>query len=164
MLNQSDSKTAFNIVAHADDWQLFMQPNGYRALMDSANKIIFIITTAGDVGLGDVYWKAREEGLKSSLRFCMASLGPIQESNGIKEFNGHCIHCWSVNHATCYFLRLPDGNLDGNGFSSLQFQSLAKLKTAQLNTLTAVDNSTTYESWSDFYYTLQMVIHSETIG
>ncbi|MEJ7679281.1 MAG: hypothetical protein WKG06_15780 [Segetibacter sp.] len=83
------------------------------------SKVVFIITTAGDAGAGETYWLAREEGSKSSLRFCLAPLAALSESSGTKEFNQHTINYWSVNNATCYFLRLPDGNLDGNGFLTI---------------------------------------------
>lgn len=153
-------KVSVYVVAHADDWQLFMQPNGYKDLVDPDTKIIFIITTAGDAGMEKMYWSAREEGLKSSLRFCLAPLGALYESGGTKERNGHRINYWSINNASCYFLRLPDGGLDGAGFSTCGFQGLNRLKAG--HALNAVDDSTTYQNWADFYNTLQGIIHHET--
>ncbi|MCW3109738.1 MAG: hypothetical protein JWQ09_4244 [Segetibacter sp.] len=164
MPNEPFTEISFYIVAHADDWQLFMQPNVYNDLVASGSKVVYIITTAGDAGAGETYWAAREEGSKSSLRFCLAPLATISQSSGKREFNYHTVNYWSANNATTYFLRLPDGNLDGNGFSANDYKSLSKLKAGKISTITSIDNSTTYHSWSDFYTTLQTIIVSESQG
>src|SRR4051794_39951989 len=101
------TKVSFYVVAHADDWQLFMQPNAYNDLMDPGSKVVFIITTAGDAGGTKAYWDAREEGCKSSIRFCMAPITAVMETSGTKEFSDCTISYWSANNAKCYFLRLP---------------------------------------------------------
>jgi hypothetical protein len=164
MPNEQFTKISFYVVAHADDWQLFMQPNAYNDLVAPGSKVVFIITTAGDAGSGKTYWIAREEGLKSSLRFCMAPLAALTQSSGTKEFNHHPINYWSTNNATSYFLRLPDGNLDGNGFPLYHYQSLSRFRSGQIRAITAIDNSVTYNSWSDFYITLQTIIQLESQG
>lgn len=162
MVNKQFTEISFYVVAHADDWQLFMQPNACKDLVAPDSKVVFIITTAGDAGAAQTYWAAREEGLKSSIRFCLAPLATLSQYSGSREFNNYSIGCWSVNNAICYFLRLPDGNLDGNGFSAYHYQSLGKLRSGQISTITAVDCSATYSSWFDFYTTLQKLIISES--
>jgi hypothetical protein len=164
MPNEQFTEISFYVIAHADDWQLFMYPNVYKDLVATCSKVVCIITTAGDAGADQKYWAAREEGSKSSLRFCLAPLAPISQSSGWKELNNHTINYWSANNATCYFFRLPDGNLDGNGFSTHNFQSLSKLRLGQISTITAIDNSAIYPSWSDFYTTLQTIIVLESNG
>lgn len=164
MANEQFTNVSFYVVAHADDWQLFMQPNAYDDLVAQGSKVVFIITTAGDAGADETYWAAREEGLKSSIRYCLAPLATVSESSGTKEFNQHTINYWSVNNATCHFLRLPDGNLDGNGFSTYQYQSLSSFRSGQNCTITSIDNSATYNSWSNFYITLQTIIQFESQG
>ena len=146
MPNEPLTKVCFYVVAHADDWQLFMQPNAYNDIAASGSKVVFIITTAGDAGADEAYWRAREEGAKSSVRFCLAPLASLAQRSGTKEFNSHGINFWSVNNVTCYFLRLPDGNLDGNGFGARGYQSLSKFMLRQIDTIGAVDGSTTYRS------------------
>lgn len=164
MRNEQSGEISFYIVAHADDWQLFMQPNVYNDLLVPGCKVIFIITTAGDAGSNAEYWLAREEGCKSSLRFCLAPLGYVLQSEGFRKFNNHNIRYWSVNNATCFFLRLPDGNLDGNGFPDQNNQSLSNFKSGRINIITALDDSSKYENWPDFYNTLQAIISSESSG
>ncbi len=161
---EPSAEISFYIVAHADDWQLFMQPNAYNDLVAANSKVIFIITTAGDAGAGEKYWRAREEGCKSSVRFCLAPLANFAETSGTNDLNTHTIHYWLANNASCYFLRLPDGNLDANGFSSLGYQSLHKFCEGLISTITAADNSTTYNSWQDFCSTLQSIILHESEG
>lgn len=164
MAEEQFTKISFYVVAHADDWQLFMQPNAYNDLVAPGSKVVFIITTAGDAGAGETFWLAREEGSKSSIRFCLQPLEALSESVGTREFNKHTINYWTANNATCYFLRLPDGNLYGNGFSQNHYQSLSKFRGEEISAITALDNSTTYKSWPDFYTTLQSIIKSECQG
>lgn len=162
MPDKEFNKISFYVAAHADDWQLFMQPNAYNDLIAPGSKVVLIITTAGDAGIGEKYWRSREEGTKSSLRFCLAPLTDLIEINGTKEFNQHTINYWSANNTTCYFLRLPDGNLDGAGFSVNHYQSLSRFRNGQVSNISAVDDSATYRSWSDFYITLETIIRDES--
>jgi hypothetical protein len=164
MADAQDTAISFYVVAHADDWQLFMSPNAYHDLVAPQSKVVFIITTAGDAGGKSSYWGAREEGAKSSVRFCLAPLTALSQSTTTQQFNGHKIHRWSANNATCYFLRLPDGGLDSRGFPAYHHQSLSKLKYGQIDSITAVDNSATYSGWSDFSMTLQEIVQAESSG
>lgn len=163
-MNKSFAEVSFYIIAHADDWQLFMQPNAYKDLITPRNKVVYIITTAGDAGNDEKYWAAREEGTKSSIRFCLAPISNLSESNSTEVYNLHKISYWSCNNATCYFLRLPDGNLNGDGFGKYNHHSLSKLRQRQINSITAIDNSTTYSNWQDFYNTLETIILTECSG
>jgi hypothetical protein len=162
MPHKTFSKICFYIVAHADDWQLFMQPNAYNDLVAPDTKVVFIITTAGDAGANHTFWSAREEGCKSSIRFCLAPLTDLIESNSSIEKNNRSINCWSANNSLVYFLRLPDGNLDGSGFPRYNNQSLTKFRTGDFSTITAVDNSSSYHSWAEFYTTIQSIIQDES--
>ncbi len=163
-MNGNYDKVSFYIVPHADDWQLFMQPNARNDLIDPASKIIFILTTAGDAGSSEKFWRAREEGMKSSIRFCLAPLFDILESQGTTSFNTHLIRYWSCNNVTCYFMCLPDGGLDGKGFFVSFYQSLTKCKGDCMNSINTVDHSTTYLNWADFYNTLNAIILAEKEG
>jgi hypothetical protein len=162
MTNESWAKIAFYIVAHADDFQIFMYPNIYNDLVTCNIKVVILVTTAGDAGFDEMYWASREEGCKSSVRFCLAPLKSLQESVVNKRFITHNITKWTTNNTSFYFLRLPDGNLDGSGFLRHSNQSLSKLRDGKISSIAAVDNSETYNSWSDFYSTLQTIIQYES--
>jgi len=164
---QSDetyANVSFYIVPHADDWQLFMQPNARNDLIDNNKKVVYIFTTAGDAGKEDIYWKAREEGAKSSIRCCLLPFGSLNESSGTKMFHSHNINYWTCNNVISYFMRLPDGNMDGNGFARYKHHSLSKFATAKIDTLTSVDDSTTYSSWQNLQETLADIIETESTG
>lgn len=161
-MNQPFSRISFYIVAHADDWQLFMQPNVYEDLVDGHIKVIFIITTAGDAGNDETYWRAREEGSNSSIRFCLAPRSTLRQHSGSGNFNEHEVYYSVINNTTSYFLRLPDGNLDSKGFEKYHFESLPKLKDGQITKITAVDQSTTYQGWEDLCKTIEAIIQYES--
>jgi LmbE family N-acetylglucosaminyl deacetylase len=163
MPEEQFTKISFYIVAHADDWQLFMQPHAYNDLVAPQSKVVFIVTTAGDAGGNKSYWEAREEGMKSSIRFCLAPFN-LTELSGTREINTHAINFSTINNVTNYFLRLPDGGLDSNGFLAQGYQSLSKLKSGQHGIISAVDKLATYCNWSDFCATLQSIIVSESRG
>ncbi len=161
-MNQPFSRISFYIVAHADDWQLFMQPHVYQDLVDPHIKVIFIITTAGDAGSDEHYWRAREKGCESSIRFCLAPRLSLTESSDVGNFSGHQIYYSTINHTTSYFLRLPDGNLDSKGFEKYNHESLPRLKDAAIAKITAVDKSTSYNDWEDLCKTIEAIILYES--
>ncbi len=45
------------VVAHQDDWQLFMDPDISTDLLDHTCKTVVIYTTAGDAGEDPKYWR-----------------------------------------------------------------------------------------------------------
>lgn len=155
-------ETRVYVMAHADDAQLFMQPDLYRDLTAPETRVVFIVTTAGDGGMDENYWRAREEGLKSSLRFCLAPLGAITEKETTVEIEGRSFAQTLLNQHRIYCMRLPDGGLDGEGFEKNDFQSLPKLRKEEINRLTALDQSATYEGWGDFCEALRAIIHHES--
>src|SRR5271170_6344257 len=77
------SSTSFYVVAHEDDWQLFMGLNAALDVPSPDSKIVFVHTTAGDAGLGTgtggtpvPYYIARENGALSAIRF-LANRGVV---------------------------------------------------------------------------------------
>ena len=166
MANGQYNMVSLYVHAHEDDYQLFMNPNFFGDLGTPNSKVALILATAGDGGQGPSYWQAREEGTNSSTRFFIAAQGSLSGpgSYGTRNFNGHVINCWSANNATHYFMRLPDGNIDGSGFPLYGNQSIGKLRTGAIPTITAVDQSATYNGWSDFVNTIQAIIQAEASG
>lgn len=160
MKQQKFSSISFYIIAHADDWQLFMQPVVFHELLDTSIKVVFIVTTAGDAGYQENFWTAREEGMKSSIRFCLAPHGFINEVIGITTVHSHNINHCSINEIKCFFLRLPDGNLDSKGFERYSHQGLFKLQKEEA--ISTVDNSSVYNSWKDLCNTLDSIILIES--
>ena len=141
-----------------------MQPNVYNDLTANGCKTVFIITTAGDAGKGEKYWLAREEGCISSIRYCLAASQDLRECEGTRELENRGIFYKSVNHATAYFLRLPDGNLDGSGFAENDFQSLQKFWGGEIESIKPLDNSPAYQSHEELINTIASIIRFEKDG
>lgn len=163
------ANASFYVVAHNDDWQLFMMPNAASDVADPHRRAVFIQVTAGDNGLVPPYWLAREQGAIGSLRYRLAQADsgyfvPPNESTGTRAFNGHDIRFWASRNVTAYCLRLPDGNVDGEGFPLYRRQSLKRLEQKAIPSLAAVDGSTTYAGWQDLAATVAAIVRQEAEG
>jgi hypothetical protein len=147
-----------------DDWQLFMSPKVNCELSDIANKVVFIYTTGNDAGGGEDYWRANEEATISSVRFGISDLMYTDGVRDVVQINNHVLHRWFGGNSVCYFIRLPDGNVAGNGFASQGYQSIQKLYQRDINIIKTLDQSTIYYGWNDFVNTLQGIIDYEVGG
>jgi hypothetical protein len=145
---------AFYITAHQDDWQLFRGEVAYADVKKSSSKVVFIHTTAGDAGLTNGWWEAREQGAIAAVR---SALPPQPVTTHVQTFNGHPVQRYVCANTVIYFMRLPDGNGYGTGYPSNHYQSLTKLRDGGM-ALAAVDGSTTYSTWSDFCATLAALV------
>src|SRR5438105_14248227 len=116
-LMESYSTVSFYIVAHQDDWQLFMTPDAYDDLIAPSTKTVFIYTTAGDAGKDSVYWLAREKGALRSVQYALDThKSPPKEPTCSQKSNaGHQIQYCEYKNSGSYFLRLPDGRMTGKG-------------------------------------------------
>ena len=158
------------VVAHPDDWQLFMNPNAYHSIKGVNEKVIFIHTTAGDGGGGasNNYYLAREEGSLRALRF-MSNTFTNQGAPGSNmnkttvTVNGHQLLKFSYRNAVAYFLRLPDGDYRGTGYPGTNGESLLKLVNGSINSISAIDGTATYSSLADLEATLEAIVTSEMI-
>lgn len=163
--------TDLYMVGHEDDWQLFM---GHKAFdhIATANPITFIYLTAGDAGYGTGGWgnvgmfKARENGAIASTMEATATI-PQWYPADVKQwktFNNHRI--WTVRHRNTmsYFLRLPDGAPDGNGYAATGNTSVTKLRNGQIASISAIDNSTTYKGYGDLVRTIQAILNQSSPG
>lgn len=167
----ANQATVFYIVAHQDDASLFMYSNG-----DISNpnvKVVFVYTTAGDGGLGNgptappgPYFVSRERGAQQAIEF-LADLVDITTGEPSSESvlrNNHPVFRRGYRNTVSYYMRLPDGNIDGNGFPGTGNVSMTKLHAGSISSLTAIDGSTTYNGWSDVVNTLREIITAEATG
>lgn len=161
-------KVSFYFAAHADDWQLFMNPSAFQDVVESARKTVFIHMTAGDAGLGSgrngrkhPFYLARENGAENAIRFMAdADNIPAEKNVGVLIFNGHPIYRVAYRNTVSYFLRVPDGEGSGNGYSQTGFQSLKQL--AERNRpLWSIDGSTIYSDWNDLVATIAAIMSYE---
>ena len=116
------------LVAHQDDWQLFMGDVVAKRVR-TGKPVAFIYLTAGDDGRDSLYWTTRERGALESTRVATAAaadsaFGQCSTTRALE----HVIRKCTVGNTESYFLRLPDGRRDGMGFASHSYQSLRKLR------------------------------------
>jgi len=167
---EATQRVSFYFSAHQDDWQLFMNPSAFKDALDGHTKCVFIHMTAGDAGLGignggrkHPLYLARENGAESAVRFMADSddRPPIEQIASAIAFNGHPIRRVSYRNAVTFFLRLPDGSPAGTGYADTGHQSLTRLADGHIDTLSAIDNTTSYRGWADLVATLRNIIDVE---
>lgn len=148
-------------VAHADDWQIFQAPNTFSDVK-LGDRVLIIQASASDAGRTDGYWQAREEGAKASVRWMVGTATETSTWITACSYSScHNIFTWTYGPVTVVFLRVPDGGGTGadgcgsfgNGTPAYNCNSLSRLRDTG-RALPAVDQSTAYVSWPDFYGTL----------
>ena len=150
----------FTVIAHQDDWQLF-QGDRTASAVQTAQKVVIVYVTAGDAGTHTslpAYWQARETASMASVD-SMTAPGPWSCAN--VTLNAHVIWRCTKANTVSYYMRLPDGNGEGQGFG---LGSLARLRSGAISTFRAVNSSTTYTSWGDLLATFQALVAAEGAG
>jgi hypothetical protein len=136
---------------------------------DGASKTVIVYETAGDAGLGTgrggrrwPYYRARENGAQDAVRF-MADTDhePAKPVVSHVVLNNHRIFRIAYRNTVSYFLRVPDGNIKGEGFPDTGFQSLKRLHDGAVRTMVAVDGTTVYRGWDDLVRTVRAIVDAE---
>ena len=146
------------LVAHQDDWQLFMG-DAIAGRIQAGRPIVFIYLTAGDDGRDSLYWTTRERGALESTR--VAAARPRMDSTAacsMVRALEHAIRKCMIANTESYFFRLPDGRRDGRGFERYSYRSLRKLRGRRISSMSAVDGSTTYDGWADLVATVTSLV------
>ncbi len=152
------------VIAHQDDWQLFMGDVVFKGVR-RGNQSVFIYLTAGDENLGAGYWKARERAALQSTRLAADAAGDSAAVRcAVVSVLAHASQRCAIANTVSYFLRLPDGRRDGSGFPHNAHQSLRKLHAKKISTLRAVDTSATYGGWSDLLASIETIIQRERLA
>jgi LmbE family N-acetylglucosaminyl deacetylase len=161
----SGTATSVFVVAHPDDWQLFMGDVAFEQI-STGQPVIFLYTTAGGADREEDYWQARERAARAST---YAAANWRQQTTAEGEdadcgrsiVKGHSLLRCSYRNTRSFFLRLPDGDFTGKGFPETRTQALAKLHAGNGEALGAIDATTEYVSWSDLRSTVQILLGSE---
>jgi LmbE family N-acetylglucosaminyl deacetylase len=148
--------THFYIHAHQDDWQLFMGEMANTSLQ-TATKVVFVYTSAGDANLGTAYWTLRETASMNAVDALLSGTGWTCASQTV---NAHPLRRCARGIAVAYYLRLPDGATSGEGFGGRGSMSL--LRDGGIATLTAMDGSTQYNTWADLTSTIGAIVDLES--
>jgi len=151
------------VVAHQDDWQLFMGDVVAKQIR-TGDSATFIYLTAGDDGRDSTYWLTRERAALRSTRLAIGT--DAADSAAVRcstiEVLEHLIRKCVIARTESYFLRLPDGKRSGTGFARHDFQSLRKLRGKRIASITAIDGSTRYRGWEDLMATVSKLIGSSS--
>ena len=137
--------SSLNIVAHQDDDLLFLSPD---ILGDIKSKrcLTTIYVTAGDANSGSVYWKSREDGVRAAYALMAGVSNSWRQTDaGIRNRPIPIYTLRSNSSIALIFLRLPDGNWDGTGFSNNNNESVKKLWQGNISSIKTVDGSSTYK-------------------
>ncbi len=180
---------AFFIVAHSDDWFLFMGNAGVDAVGDghNGNTICFVYVTASnaidgmEAAKGTKVRLRHEAGLRirenATIATALSMFGkkanfpagfPIVETDDVlfdvKEVNGREIAYYEVLNTHHYCLRLADGGVGGDGVAWTGNQSLRRLR-AGLTPLSAQgDIPALYDDWNELTDTLRAIFDGEAAG
>lgn len=137
--------TTLAVVAHQDDDILFMNPD-LGGDIAARRCIRTVYLTAGDAGAGESYWASREQGAKAAY----AQMYGGKESSWRDERQMVGNHMVTVSylsdapHIALVFLRLPDGNMRGQGFLETGNASLRALYDGAIPAIKTVDDGTEY--------------------
>lgn len=148
------------LVAHQDDWQLFMGDIAFRAIR-RGNHAIFVYLTAGDENREADYWRTRERAALESTRLAAAVADSSRADCATVVVLHHAIRRCTIANTVSFFMRLPDGRRNGSGFERNAYQSLRKLRARTISTISAVDTSATYGSWADVSSTVAQLVQRE---
>jgi hypothetical protein len=153
------------VVAHQDDWQLFMGDVVARRVQ-AGDRVVFIYLTAGDDGRDSLYWTARERGALASTRVAIgvAVTDSATDRCSIVRAIDHAIRKCTIANTESYFFRLPDGHRNGLGFARHSYQSLRKLRLQRITSISALDGSASYKGWSDVMSTVNALIGESSAG
>jgi LmbE family N-acetylglucosaminyl deacetylase len=152
------------VVAHQDDWQVFMGDIVARRIK-AGDSATFIYLTAGDDGRDSLYWQARERAALQSTRLAVGvdAVDSAAVRCSTTEALTHAIHKCVIANTESYFLRLPDGKRNGAGFARHGYQSLRKLRGKRIAAITAIDGSAAYLGWGDLIATASILVGSSPI-
>lgn len=145
------------MVAHPDDWQLFLGDVVVEAL-GRGDRVVAVVASAGGDDRPEAFWRAREAGALASMGAALA-LARVSTPSGLVKCRAvalagprHgsgtapvvCDH--PVGRMATVFLRLPDGRGDGSGFARTGGQSLLRLEQGKIRRIDPVDGGGAYGS------------------
>ena len=149
------------IVAHQDDWQLFMGDVAFKAAR-RGNHLVLVYLTAGDENQATDYWRTRERAALQSTRLAAgisADTGATECTSSVVQ--SHAVRRCQMANTVSFFMRLPDGGRGGFGFERNAFQSMAKLRAKTISAIRTVDGSAAYSDWGDVVSTVRELVRRE---
>lgn len=158
------------MVAHPDDWQLFMGEVAFRAVR-RGDHTIFLHTTAGDAGRGPAFWTSRERGALASAAFALGHVPPDDSASVSAQgldaacrdtvVQGRSLHRCRMATTTTYFLRIPGGEVSGAGFAANGGASLAGLASGRIASVAPLQGEGSHRGLAELRDLIGTVIEAE---
>ena len=152
--------TIMNIVAHQDDDLLFMNPDTKHAI-EAGSCVRTVYITAGDAGSSNqFYWLGREQGSQAAYS-TMVGYDSIWVQRTVKTADNQYITVSNPkgnNKISLIYIRLPDGNLHGEGFGASNHESLQKLLSGNINSIHSIYGQSSF-SKAGLIKTLASLMH-----
>lgn len=141
---QESTGRTLNIVAHEDDDLLFLSPDLLHAIW-ARRTVRTIFLTAGDSGFDANYWQSREFGVQAAYaQMCGVANSWTQIDADIPDAPIPIFTLLGHPSVSLAFMRIPDGNVDGSGFSSTHHESLQHLWTGSIATIVTINGASSY--------------------
>ncbi|MDB5170043.1 MAG: hypothetical protein JWN82_439 [Candidatus Saccharibacteria bacterium] len=139
------STTLMQFVAHQDDDLLFMNPDLDNSIA-AGDCVRTVYLTAGDSGQDTFYWLSRQQGAEAAYARMLDLKGPwIRRIAQLSTGQVVTVSTPRENPmVSLIFMHLPDGNLQGQGYTVTGQQSLAKLLHNQVTRIETVNKRGTY--------------------
>jgi LmbE family N-acetylglucosaminyl deacetylase len=156
------SASSVNIAAHPDDDLFFMNPAVLQTIANGGCSTT-VYVTSGDAGGADSYYLGREAGVEAAYAQ-MAGVSSQWTTTRVT------VGGKSVTRATLtgnpgiqlYFLRLPDGYVDGAGSVRSDYRSLEQLELGSTDSLQTLDAPVQTYTRRQLVSTLGAIIASAT--
>lgn len=159
------------VVAHVDDWQLFMG-NDIASDLRSGRSVLLIQTI---LETNDKCWIQASlaslimavDGQGNSQPPCSATSSFGDANCKATTINGHRMQRCQYKNAVAYFLGLPaaqsptvvnNESLEEEGFSSSGNQTLKKLQKGLIEAITTIDGSAKYNGFDDVVTTISKIV------
>lgn len=139
-INTCPQGASLNIVAHADDDLIFMNPDIQRDI-DNNVCVRTVVVTAGDAGQGFDYAESREAGSRAAYAEMagVANEWTVDESFVVNGRNTWLFTLDQKPTISLAYLRLNDGNINGEGFGTTNYASLEKLWDGRISEINSID-------------------------
>ncbi len=132
------------VVAHPDDDLLFQSPDLWTDMQNSLC-VTTVFLTSGDSGVGAGYARSREAGNEAATAQMAAVADTWTEFNA--TFGGQPVVVHTLVGAPQVqkvWFRLPDGDVDGTGYSATGYQTLRELYFGSIGSITNQPKTATY--------------------
>ncbi|WP_199259848.1 FG-GAP-like repeat-containing protein [Paracoccus binzhouensis] len=158
------SGAASNVVfvAHQDDHILFMEQDLHAALA-RGEAVTTVFVTAGDAGRSEEYWLEREAGARAAYSAMTGSEAWVTETvtlrAGDRDYQVVSSYLADQPGIRLYFLRTPDGMMQGGGSARYGRESLRRLVEGEIDAVHTVDGAASY-SQADLVELMQRIIEA----